>query len=127
MKRYCKNLGDFGEYVAADFLEAKGYRVIEKNYFAAGGELDLIAETKDFLIFVEVKTRKSAKFGTPAEAVDSKKQQHMLAAAREYLTYHSTNKELRFDVIEVYASIVDDIAYLKHIHHIENIVMEGLH
>lgn len=126
MSRYKKNLGDFGEYVAADFLSAKGYRVLEKNYRARNGELDLIVEDKKWLIFVEVKTRRSTAFGLPSEAVDYRKQQHMLSAARGYLQHHPTNKEIRFDVIEILASICGDTPCLNHIHHIENIVMEGI-
>ena len=127
MSRYNKDLGDFGEYVAADFLEAKGYRILEKNFQVKGGELDIIAETRDFLIFVEVKTRKNEKYGAPADAVDWRKQQHLLTAARAYLYKHPTQKEIRFDVIEVYAVLNQGVQGLSHIHHIENIVLEGIY
>lgn len=126
MNRYKKNLGDFGEYVAADFLEAKGYRILERNYYTFGGELDLVIEDRKYLIFVEVKTRKSTQYGVPAEAVDWKKQQHMLSAAREYLRQNPTRKEIRFDVVEILASMVDQVPHLSYINHIENVILEGI-
>ena len=126
MSRFNKDLGDFGEYVAADFLEAKGYRILEKNYYTHGGELDLIIEDKKFLVFVEVKTRQCTNYGTPAEAVNWKKQQHMLTATRAYLRQNPTQKEIRFDIIEVFALMVGETPRLQSIHHIENAVLEGL-
>lgn len=126
MSRYNKDLGDFGEYVAADFLEAKGYRILERNYHTHGGELDLIIEDKKHLIFVEVKTRQSTKYGMPAEAVNWKKQQHMLTATRAYLHQNPTKKEIRFDIIEILALMVDRAPRLQSINHIENAVLEGL-
>lgn len=126
MSRYKKDMGDFGEYVAADFLEAKGYRVLEKNYRTQGGELDLIIEDKKSLIFVEVKTRRSTRYGTPAEAVNWKKQQHMLTATRAYLRQNPTRKEIRFDIVEIFATMVEDTPRLESVNHIENVVMEGL-
>lgn len=125
MSRYKKNLGDFGEYVATDFLEAKGYRILERNFQVKGGEIDIIAETKNWLVFVEVKTRKSVLYGQPAESVDFKKQQHLRTAARMYLYQHPTQKDVRFDVIEVYATFCDGFYGLSHINHIENVIMEG--
>ncbi len=127
MNRYNKDLGDFGEYVAADFLEAKGYRVLERNFYVKGDEIDIIAENRECLVFVEVKTRSNSRFGTPVESVGFRKQQHMLAAARAYLYRHSTSKEIRFDVMEVYANLTDGTPSLMHIHHIENIIMEGIY
>lgn len=126
MSRYNKNLGDFGEYVAADFLEAKGYHILEKNYNTRGGELDLVVEDKQWLIFVEVKTRKGIKYGTPSEAVNWKKQQHMLSAARNYLHQNPTRKEIRFDIIEIIAWMADDTPHLEHINHMENVLLEGM-
>ncbi len=108
-------------------MRAKGYRILETNYHTAFGELDLIAETKESLVFVEVKTRRSNRFGTPAEAVNYTKQQHMFKAAASYLSAHPTKKETRFDVIEVLAVMVGDTPSLNHIHHIENIVLEGVY
>ena len=125
MSRYKKNLGDFGEYVATDFLEAKGYRILERNFQVKGGEIDIVAETKNWLVFVEVKTRKSVLYGQPAESVDFRKQQHLLTAARMYLYQHPTQKDVRFDVIEVYATFGDGCCGLSHINHIENVIMEG--
>lgn len=126
MNRYCKDLGDFGEYVAADFLEAKGYHILERNYHCSGGELDIIAEKGKFLVFVEVKTRSSEKFGAPAESVTRKKQEHLLAAARGYLMENPTKKEIRFDVMEILANIQDSTPYLQSVNHIEDVVLEEI-
>lgn len=125
MSRYQKDLGDFGEDAAVAYLKKKGYRIIKRNFRATGGEIDVIAQTKNTLVFVEVKTRKNANYGFPAEAVDYRKQQHLFSAAREYLRQKPTRKEIRFDVIEVYASSTDGIFQLSEIQHIENVILEG--
>ena len=102
-----KGVGDFGERVAARFLSKNGYKILERNYVALGKEIDIIAHNKDFLVFCEVKTRKTneklmKKYGRPRDAVNKEKQLHISSAARYYLAKNKTNKKIRFDVIEVY-------------------------
>jgi putative endonuclease len=95
-----QSLGRWGEEQAARFLAAKGYEILERNFRTEYGELDLIARTKDQLVFVEVKARSSARFGFPEEAVTPAKQQHILEAAQTYLQEHPEFEgDWRVDVV----------------------------
>ncbi len=124
MKRYNKNLGDFGEVVAAKYLRDKGYEILEKNYLVKGGEVDIIAYGNNILVFAEVKTRSTDKFGTPSEAVDKKKIEKLKLAAECFYRENPYDAEIRFDVFEVYAEYVGNEPYLKEINHIENIIVD---
>ncbi len=100
MSRWNKDLGDLGESAAATFYEQKGWKVLERNWRVAEGEIDLIvANNKSELAFVEVKTRSSDVFGSGAEAVDWRKQQTIRKVAAAWMaqsdTYYETS---RFDV-----------------------------
>jgi putative endonuclease len=77
-------LGREGERLAARFLEQRGYRVLGSGFRARRGEIDLVCRRGDRLVLVEVKTRSSDRFGTPAEAVGPRKRRALLAAAAEY-------------------------------------------
>ncbi len=121
MSRYQKDLGDFGEKIAEDFYQKKGHRVLFKNYAVKGGELDLIVESDTHLIFVEVKTRSSFNYGYPAEAITRKKFAHMKRAAEDYLLQNPCEKEIRFDAIEVLATITHGVPCLESINHIPDI------
>mgnify|MGYP000023703035 FL=1 len=104
-----KRIGDCGEAVAARYLKTHGYKIVAKNFRSAHGEVDLVAESGDALVFVEVKTRKdcAARFddyGLPCEAVNAEKQRHILYTARIFLEKHPTDKYIRFDVVEIYRS-----------------------
>lgn len=123
MGRYKKNLGDFGEDMAQMYLTKNGYNVIHRNYLVKGGEIDIVAKEGKALVFVEVKTRSSENFGFPAEAVDYKKIGHMRHAAEEYIRKFPTEAEIRFDIVEVYATINDGIAQLSKINHIKDIIV----
>lgn len=96
-------LGKWGERLVAEDLRRKGWTVRETNYRCRLGEIDLIAEKGGYLAFVEVKLRKSDRFGTAREAVTGEKQRKLRAAAELYLADHSTALQPRFDVAEVYA------------------------
>lgn len=96
-------LGRWGESVAAAYLQKKRYTIAAANYRCRLGEIDLIVEDKKYLVFVEVKLRKSAKFAQALEYVDRKKQEKIKQTALLYLSQHETEKQPRFDVIEVYA------------------------
>lgn len=114
-----RDIGAYGEKIAAKHLKKCGYKIRAMNVSSAHGEIDIIAENKEFLVFVEVKARKDVaenfeKYGSPAEAVNKKKQEHILYTARIYLEKHPTKKAIRFDVIEVFLS--ED----THVHHIED-------
>ncbi|MBO5364261.1 MAG: YraN family protein [Clostridia bacterium] len=123
MSRYKKDLGDFGEKVAESFYRDHGYRILCKNYSVSSGELDLIVESDNCLVFVEVKTRRNLNYGYPAEAITQKKLLHMKRAAEEYLLRNPYEKEIRFDAVEVLAVIVDGVPQLESINHIPNILL----
>jgi putative endonuclease len=91
-----------GEALAAVFLEQQGYRVLERNFRFERGEVDLIAEDGDELVFVEVKTRHSGQFGTPEEAMTPKKEALMKKVAEGYLHVHRIDQQAcRFDVVAI--------------------------
>ncbi len=113
------SLGAWGEEQAKQFLEQQGFTCIERNYHSRYGEIDLIMENQDFLIFVEVKLRKNNRYGTPGEAVTLKKQERLRNTALLYLQAHEIGKQPRFDVIEIYAPQGMDTKPLP-ISHIEN-------
>lgn len=96
-------LGRWGERFVAEDLRRKGWKVQAVNYRCRMGELDIVAKNKLYIIFVEVKLRKSAQYGTAAEAVTLAKQRKLRAAAELYLQEYPTRLQPRFDVAEVYA------------------------
>lgn len=97
-----KTIGDLGESFAAEVYEKSGYTVVTRNYHSRYGEIDLIAENDDTLCFVEVKTRNFSSVGTPAEAVDYRKQKKLTLTAMKYLTEAECYKQPRFDVLELW-------------------------
>jgi len=95
-------LGRSGEEIAADFLKDSGYKILSRNYKSKLGEIDIIAQEKDTICFIEVKTRSSDKFGAPSEAVTSFKQKQICRAALVYLKEKGFfDKKARFDVISI--------------------------
>ena len=100
-------LGKRGETAAEAFLKKKGYRILEKNFRTPSGEIDIIAEHKKILVFVEVKTRAGVEFGHPLTAVTPAKQKQLGRMAELYLARHKiTGRDCRFDVVSV---IVDEM------------------
>lgn len=102
-ERNRRKTGAAYEQLAAEYLEQKGYRILERNYYTRTGEIDLIARDGRYLVFVEVKYRKDARDGHPLEAVDSRKQGRIRRAAQVYL--HARKLPLdtpcRFDVVGI--------------------------
>lgn len=97
-----KALGNEGEACAVQYLKAKGYHILATQFHAPHGELDIIAETQGTLVFVEVKTRSSMRFGTPTQAVDIRKQARICQAAMWYVYQQGLeDRACRFDVMEV--------------------------
>ena len=96
-------LGPWGEALAAEYLRKKGCRIEAMNYRTRLGEIDIIAANRWYLIFCEVKLRKTADFAAAREFVDARKQQRLRSTALVYLSQHETNLQPRFDVIEIYA------------------------
>ena len=98
-----KLTGAWGEALAADYLRKKQYKIVASGYHSRFGEIDLIAQNRTFLVFVEVKLRKSARFALAREYVDLKKQEKLRLTASIYLSQNPTKLQPRFDVIEIYA------------------------
>ena len=98
-----RELGRFGEERAARYLRLRGYRIVETNYSCRYGEIDLIARRGGYVVFVEVKLRKSAAFAEAREFVTRAKQQRIRATASFWLAQHESELQSRFDVIEIYA------------------------
>lgn len=117
MTRYCKDLGRSGEQLAAQHLAASGYTIVETNFTTRFAEIDIIAAIEDCLVFVEVKTRTSAKKGLPKEAVTAAKQKKIILAARQYIKTRALDgqKRIRFDVMEIFSE--NDVCRINHIPH----------
>ena len=95
-------IGKRGEDIAAEFLQEQGYRILQRRYRSKLGEIDIIATKADWCVFIEVKTRKSARFGLPSEAVNYYKQGKIINTALLYLAFTGRqNCPVRFDVIEI--------------------------
>ncbi len=95
-------LGKLGENLAVTYLKKNGYNIIKRNYRQKTGEIDIIARDSENLIFVEVKTRKSLRFGKPFEAVTPKKQAQISRVALDYITRNKlSDQAIRFDVISI--------------------------
>lgn len=107
--------GKLGEDYAANFLEAKGYSIVARNFRIRSAEIDIIAQLDDVIIFVEVKARSNIRHGLPSEAVTLRKQKKIIEAASVFLQDFS-DYACRFDVVEVYLRG----ERVKTINHIEN-------
>ena len=95
--------GAWGEALAAEYLRKKRYTLVAAGYRCKFGEIDLIVKNRKYLVFVEVKTRKSAQFARGADYVDGHKQDRLRITASMYLSQNPTELQPRFDVIEIYA------------------------
>jgi putative endonuclease len=94
--------GKAGEDLAAHFLEQSGLKILERNFRFERGEIDLIAEDGEELVFVEVKARRSNAFGAPEDAVTEKKQEQVHAVADGYLFMHNIDdRPCRFDIVAI--------------------------
>lgn len=80
-----KTVGDKGEDIACDFLKKQGYKILERNFRIRGGEIDIVAKDKNYLVFVEVKTRYSYDYGLPVESITPWKIKYLLKTAQFYL------------------------------------------
>lgn len=112
-------VGSWGESLAADYLRKKHFKLVATNYRCRYGEIDLIVCDKKYLVFVEVKSRKSAAFAQAREFVDTHKQERLRTTAEMYLSLYPTQLQPRFDVIEIYAPDGADTVRPV-IHHMED-------
>jgi putative endonuclease len=97
-----KDTGVLGEKLAGDFLRRRGYHILEANYRCPAGEVDLVARHKDFLVFIEVRTKRSHEFGTPEESITATKKERLRTVAAHYQqTHHNLPQLWRIDVVAV--------------------------
>ena len=96
-----QNFGKKGEEIAANYLKNKGYTIRHRNWRTHHIELDIVAENKDFIVIVEVKSRKNDKFCHPSDAVNYAKIKHIVNATQTYIFKYNINKDIRFDIISI--------------------------
>jgi putative endonuclease len=109
-----KILGREGEDQAANYLIRQGYRILERNYRTASGEIDLIALDKDAVVFVEVKTRTSDAYGAPELAVTPQKQRRMIKTALGYIKYKKLYQvPCRFDVVAISTAAEQEVQLIR--------------
>ena len=110
-----KNIGAAGEKEASKYLQSKGYQIITNNYRSRFGEIDIIAKDKDTIVFIEVKTRSSSNFGSPADSVNYHKLRKLIKTSQFYVSRFNIS-DYRFDVIEV--SLQDGGFYVNHLENV---------
>jgi putative endonuclease len=96
-----KSFGKQGEDLAVEYLEEEGYQILERNWSFRHVEVDIIAKFHEFLVIVEVKTRKGNSWGEPYTAVDYRKQRSLIFAAERYIFSHNLDLEVRFDIVSI--------------------------
>ena len=107
-------LGKWGEDLATEYLEQKGYTIIERDWKSGRRDLDIIARDGNTVVFVEVKTRRSSVFGAPEEAIDFHKLQNLRQAVNHYVKYKHIRQPIRFDIISIVGTI-DQTPDIRHI------------
>ena len=112
MKTRAKANGNLAEALGADYLQARGLRLVERNYSCRMGEIDLILTDGPALVFVEVRLRRNRDFGGPAQSITGAKRQRILRAARHYLSGRP-EVPCRFDVVLLDALDQDHIEWIK--------------
>lgn len=96
--------GAEAEQIACAYLQNQGLTLVDRNFHSRRGEIDLIMQDKNRLVFIEVRARRNVYFGSAAESVTSPKQQRIIAAAQLYLQQHNINQPCRFDVVTILLS-----------------------
>ena len=104
-------LGKQGEQIALCFLQKKGFKILDTNWRHIRYEIDIIALDNDFLVFVEVKTRSTLKFGFPDESVNFSKEKMLIEAAEIYLEKKDLYNEVRFDIVSVIKNEKEERVY----------------
>ena len=100
MRKIAKT-GKTGEDIAAQYLRERGFIISQRNFHSRYGEIDIIAENEQYILFVEVKTRKEGSLVSPAEAVDTQKQRKLASTAAYYMMKSFCELQPRFDVAEI--------------------------
>ncbi|MEJ2759909.1 MAG: YraN family protein [Anaerolineales bacterium] len=102
---HAKKFGKWGEDRAQEWLEKRGYELVARNFHTEYGEIDLVMQKENCLHFVEVKTRRTKRFGNPEEAVTETKMAHMVDSAQRFLQLHPEfSGDWQIDVMAIYAS-----------------------
>lgn len=118
-----EEVGKLGEKLAQKFLKKRGYRIRETNFHWRRGEIDIVAQQKDYLVFVEVRTKSSLDFGTPEESITQSKKEKLIALALAYINAHQNLPPLwRIDVVAVE---VDQKGKARRIELIQNAIELG--
>lgn len=117
MKLSNKEIGKIGEDLACKYLEKNGYKIIERNkHFSKFCEIDIIAQIKNMIVFVEVKTRRTNNFGTPFEAISKTKYNHIKHGVLEYLSSSNFSKyNYRIDAIGIVLEPKEELKHLQNI------------
>lgn len=115
-----KNIGKLGEKLAEKYLLKNNYKMVEKNFRCKFGEIDIIAYDKKELVFIEVKTRTSNKYGTGINSIDKNKEKHLYKTAEYYLCNKKINIGIRIDAIEI--TLNKGIVSIKHY---KNIILDN--
>ena len=106
--------GSYGEHTVSGYLQALGYNILAKNYKKAHGEIDIIANDKGCIVFIEVKYRRNTSFGHPIESITKKKAAAIINTAHIYLNNNNLeDNDCRFDVIEVFGQELLEINHIK--------------
>ena len=122
-----KDIGNFGETAAAKYLLRNHYKILARNFRDGHHELDIVAQSRTDIVFVEVKTRTVdpdaySPYGTPSEAVDRDKKRNTLSASYAYLRQFPNSRQPRVDVIEVYLDKSSEKPKVLKINHFENAI-----
>ena len=112
-------LGKWGEDLAGDYLQRKGYTIIERDWKSGRRDLDIVAKNGNVIVFVEVKTRRNSLYRQPEEAVDYRKLQSLQQAINHYIKFRHIRQEVRFDII----SVVGTIGSEPDIQHIQDVAL----
>ena len=112
-------LGKWGEDRAADYLQRKGYTIIERDWKSGKRDLDIIAQDGNVIVFVEVKTRRNRLYGEPEESVDYHKLQNLQQAISHYVKFKHIRQEIRFDIISIVGTVGTD----PDIQHIQDVTL----
>ena len=121
---HARDIGALGEKIAAEHLTGLGYKIRERNFRSREGEIDIIAEKDDFLVFIEVRTRTSNSYGTPEESVTTQKKERLIALAEAYIEDRDDlPSSWRIDIVAIELGPKRKVARLEII---ENAISPGL-
>jgi putative endonuclease len=121
MKRFNLEKGSLGEDIAKDYLQRKGYKILEQNYENKYGEIDLVAKDNNNLVFTEVKTRIGEQFGTPEDAINFKKKAKLIKNAQAYVFYNKKARNFNSFRIDAVCIVLDENKQIVRIDHYQNI------